>query len=110
MNPAEIIVHVIVYMDDSGDDKLRVYSGLLIHESKWKATLESIKQYRRALKKREGIFVTLELHGTDFVSGRGRIAPHVVPKGARCRIFKETLDFHCETSRDRTFQCLRSLP
>src|SRR2546428_1846667 len=80
-------------MDDSGDDNLRVYSALVLHESIWKSTLESIKQYRRAMKKQHGIFVTLELHATDFVSGRGRIAPRVVPKGARCRIFKETLDF-----------------
>jgi hypothetical protein len=96
----------IIYMDDSGDEKLRVYSAILLHESQWKTISESIKTYRRELKAREGIFVTVELHATKFVGGRGRIAPHDVPKGARCRIFKETLAFIADLPGLRLFNAV----
>lgn len=38
------------------------------------------------------MFVTKELHATEFVAGRGNIGTKVVPKGRRCQIFRDTLD------------------
>jgi hypothetical protein len=80
-----------VYVDDSGDENVRVYSALAIADTDWKEIFEQIKEYRRQLKRDHGIFVTVEFHATDFVAGRGRIAPHPVPKGLRCHLFRETL-------------------
>lgn len=80
-----------IYVDDSGDEKTRAFSALAVPESEWKATLAGIKEYRRELKRKYGIYVTAELHATDFVGGRGRIAPTDVPKGLRCHIYRETL-------------------
>ncbi len=37
------------------------------------------------------MFVTKELHATDFVAGRGRISPTVVTKARRVELFKQTL-------------------
>jgi hypothetical protein len=80
-----------VYIDDSGDEQTRAYSALAIPEADWKDALACIKQYRRALKATFGIFVTKELHATDFVAGRGRISSKIVTKNQRCLIFRETL-------------------
>src|SRR5690606_16691297 len=40
------------------------------------------------------IFTSKELHATEFVAGRGRIAPTVVPKGLRAAIFREYIRIH----------------
>lgn len=37
------------------------------------------------------MFVTKELHATEFVAGRGKVGPKMVPKGRRCQIFREML-------------------
>ncbi len=69
-------------------EAVRAYSALAVAETDWK-THFTIKEYRRELKKQYGIFVTEELHATDFVGGRGRISTRVVAKGIRCRLFRE---------------------
>jgi hypothetical protein len=81
----------ICYIDDSGDNSVRVFSALALPVDGWSAALNQFHEYRRKLKKRDGIYVRVEFHATEFVSGRGKIAPAAVPKGARCRIFNETL-------------------
>ena len=81
-----------VYIDDSGDERTRCFSALVIHESVWKNTHAAIKQHRRQLKVSDGMLVTKELHATEFVAGRGRVGPAIVTKGRRCEIFTQTLD------------------
>lgn len=81
----------ICYIDDSGDNNVRVFSALAVPVDVWSNVLNQFHEYRRRLKKDEGIYVRVEFHATEFVSGRGRIAPIDIPKGARCRIFEETL-------------------
>lgn len=81
-----------VYIDDSGDETTRCFAALIIHESVWKEVHVTIRNYRRALKISDGMLITKELHATDFVAGRGRVGPQVVPKGRRCQIFRETLE------------------
>lgn len=80
-----------VYIDDSGDEQVRCFSALVVHESKWKECFSAIKAHRRALKASDSMFVTKELHATDLVAGRGRIGSAVVTKARRCEIFCETL-------------------
>lgn len=83
----------ICYIDDSGDERFRVFSALSIPLIVWNECFEQVRSFRRDLRKKEGIYVTVELHATDFVGGRGRISENIIPKGARCRIFRETLQF-----------------
>ena len=78
-------------MDDSGDDATRVFSVLAIPLDNWRQSFEQIKSYRRLLRQKHGIFVKLEFHATEFVSGRGRISANVLGKYKRCQIFRETL-------------------
>lgn len=81
----------IVYFDESRDEKVAVVSGLAVPASTWEMCLASLRQFRHELKAQDGIFPDKELHAFEFVAGRGKIAEGVVPKGRRCRLFKEAL-------------------
>ena len=95
-----------VYIDDSGDEKVRCFSALVIHESNWKASHAAVKQHRRALKASDAMLVTKELHATDFVAGRGRVGTEVVPKGRRCEIFRNTLTMVATLPNIRMFNAI----
>jgi Protein of unknown function (DUF3800) len=82
----------ICYIDDSGDEKTRVFSVLSIPAQEWNKCFAMIQDFRRTVKEREGIYVKVEFHATEFGAGRGKISNEIIPKGARCRIFRETLD------------------
>ena len=43
------------------------------------------------LRERDGIYIKKEFHATEFVSGRGKIADHFIPKERRCEIYREAL-------------------
>ncbi|MFQ5642016.1 MAG: DUF3800 domain-containing protein [bacterium] len=81
----------LIYIDDSRDEKLCVFSALAIAEEHWRDAFQEIKQFRRDLKQSDGIYVYTELHAWKFVSGRGHIADRVVAKGRRCQIFMDAL-------------------
>lgn len=83
----------LVYLDDSHDQDTGVttFSAIAVPADLWLDTFNLIRDWRRSLRDSDGIFVTKELHAWKFVSGRGRIAPRVVPKGRRCQIFRDGL-------------------
>ena len=97
-----------VYIDDSGNEKTRCFSALVIHESIWRQAQAAIRQHRRNLKASDGMLITKELHATDFVAGRGRVGSQVVPKGRRCEIFRETLAFIAALPKIRMFNAIAS--
>jgi hypothetical protein len=82
----------ILYIDDSGDAHYRAFSAIAIQSDVWHTCFRQVKVYRSALKQTDGIYTSKEFHATEFVSGRGKIAPIVVGKYRRCRIFDEYLD------------------
>jgi Protein of unknown function (DUF3800) len=82
----------LVYLDDSRDEKIAVATALLIPADRWNDVFKVVRQWRRDLKRSDGIYVYKELHATEFVAGRGRIAPKVVSKHRRSQIFGEALD------------------
>lgn len=81
----------LVYLDDSRDEERCVFSGLIVPAEQWRASFEQLRDFRRALKASDGIFVRKELHAWKFVSGRGRISDQIVTKHRRSEIFKEAL-------------------
>lgn len=81
----------LVYIDDSQDEQLCIFSALAIPAEQWQEAFAQVRQFRRHLKQSDGIYVYKELHAWEFVSGRGQIADRVVPKGRRCQLFKEAL-------------------
>ncbi len=81
----------LIYIDDSADEEISVFSALTVRADKWNSCLKKIKRFRHELKMSDGISIEAEFHAWKFVSGRGKIADGVVTKGRRCQIFKQTL-------------------
>ena len=81
----------LTYIEDSGDEELCVFSALTIRDDKWHTCLKQIKKFRHDIQTSDGISVYKEFHAWKFVSGRGKLADGIVPKGRRCQIFKQTL-------------------
>lgn len=81
----------LAYIDESYDEALFAMSALLIPTHVWRDAFLRLQNYRKHLKATYGIFTSKELHATEFVAGRGRIAPKPVPKGLRAHLFRETI-------------------
>lgn len=81
----------LVYIDDSGDNNLVCFSAICFPAQSWRGAFEHLVGARRHMKDSDNIFVRKELHATDFLSGRGRVAPHFVAKAARGRLFNYML-------------------
>lgn len=77
----------LVYIDDSGDNDVAVFSAIMIPESSWHNAFDYIAKYRKYINKEYGIFIKKELHAYKFVAGRGKVANHVVNKSTRCKIY-----------------------
>ena len=84
----------IAYIDESYDDTTFVMSALVVPDHSWRPAFTHLQEYRKFLKQKYGIFTSKEFHATDFVAGRGRIAPSVIPKRLRALIFREYLQIH----------------
>ena len=84
----------IAYIDESYDEKMFVMSALIVPDHSWRAAFTHVQNYRKYLKQKYGIFTSKEFHATDFVAGRGRIAPTPIPKGIRAFLFREYLSIH----------------
>jgi len=81
----------LTYIDDSRDEHLCVFSALAVPPAEWRNAFTQVRQFRRDLKRTDGIYVYKEFHATDFVAGRGRIADRDVAKGRRARIFLDAM-------------------
>jgi hypothetical protein len=98
-------VHLI-YVDDSGDEVLSIFSAMAIPADQWQIAFKEIRDFRRDIKQTDGIFVHVELHAWKFVSGRGKIADRIVTKGRRCQIFKQALSLVSRLPRVRLFNAV----
>ena len=81
----------LIYIDDSGDEELCIFSALTIRANNWNTCLKEVRKFRHNIQTSDGISVYKEFHAWKFVSGRGKLADGVVTKGRRCQIFKQTL-------------------
>ena len=81
----------LIYIDDSRDEQLCVFSALAIPSDTWTEAFQQLKEFRRGLRQSDGIYIHKELHAWKLVSGRGCIADRTVPKARRCEIFKDAL-------------------
>ena len=76
-----------VYIDDSKDRRLACFSALIIPADRWRDSLDWLLEARRALRDCHGIYITKEIHATDWNSGKGKIAKHLLGKHARVSFF-----------------------
>lgn len=81
----------LIYADESMDETLCVISALEVPSGSWQDAFRHVREWRRGIRKSDGIYVYKELHAWKFVSGRGDISDRIVTKTRRCEIFKEGL-------------------
>jgi hypothetical protein len=81
----------LIYIEDSADEHLAVFSALAIPVEQWRICFAMLRDFRRHLKHAYGIYIYKELHAWKFVSGRGQIAPALVAKAERAAIFRQAL-------------------
>ena len=86
----------------------QIYSAIAIDAVKWRDAFNALKAWRSQLRDSDGIFVTKELHATDFVAGRGRLGPHVVTKHRRAQIFFHALKLLNRTEGIHIFNTCRT--
>jgi hypothetical protein len=96
----------LIYIDDSRDEKSCAFSALAVPASLWRISFDKIKEFRRSLRKSDGIYIYKELHAWKFVSGRGEISDSVVPKGRRCQIYKNTLTLVSQLDEAKLFNAI----
>jgi hypothetical protein len=68
----------LMYVDESGDTGLSnsptnyfVLSGLVLHELKWKATLDQLIDFRRRMQRAFGLRLREEIHAARFITSPG---------------------------------------
>jgi hypothetical protein len=81
----------LFYIDDSDEAGVHTFCALGVPSDAWRETFNTIKTWRQQIKASDGIYMRTELHATDFVAGRGKIADRIVFKGRRCVLFREAL-------------------
>jgi hypothetical protein len=82
----------LVYIDDSKDGKEICFSALIIPAERWLAAFNQLLEMRRKMKRQAGVYINKELHATDWVGGRGNVAPQVITREKRVKIFNWVLD------------------
>lgn len=96
----------LIYIDDSRDEELCVFSALALPVDQWHEAFRQMRQFRRDLKRDYGIYVYKELHAWKFVSGRGHISDRIVTKSQRCAIFNQALTVGAELPGARLFNAV----
>lgn len=77
----------IVYIDDAKDGNTVCFSALMIPASDWLTSLDHLVDMRQSMKKSHSIYVRKELHATDWLGGRGRVAANSVSRADRMKLF-----------------------
>jgi hypothetical protein len=86
----------IMYVDESGDSGLSAgsptthfaLSGLVVHERDWRAVVDQLVQFRKALRSAYGLPVRAEIHASDYINRKA----HGLKKHVRLAILRNFLD------------------
>jgi hypothetical protein len=87
-----------MYVDESGDPGLigspspyYVLTGVVLHELRWKQSLDRLIVFRRGIKTAYGLRVTTEIHASEFISNPG---PKIIgiKRNGRLAILRHFLD------------------
>lgn len=100
--PMQIALNRIIYIDDSAEPRsnLAVFGWIEISPENWNETLEKWLAVRRQMFRKFGVPPTKELHATNFVHGRGRVAksppsPYIVDGQTQWKELGRDLAEHC---------------
>ena len=69
----------IIYIDDSRDEKLCVFSALAIPADSWRAAFSVVRDFRHSLRTSDGIFVRTEFHEDPLRSRQSVHEPRADP-------------------------------
>ena len=88
----------LMYVDESGDvgknnspTKYFVLSAIVFHESRWRATLENLVDFRRMLRDNKGLKLRDEIHCTNFINRPGELKS--IKRNDRLDIIKKCIDW-----------------
>ena len=77
----------LVCVDDSKGDRLACFAALIIPATEWRNAIDHLHNTRRHMRDSDGLFIRREIHATDFLTERGRVADRFLPLAARVRLF-----------------------
>lgn len=87
-----------MYVDESGDVGLNnsptryfVLSAIVIHELRWRQTLESLVEFRRLIRDTKGLKLSEEIHCTEFINNPGDLIR--IKRNDRLDIIKKCIDW-----------------
>lgn len=78
----------LIYIDDSKDAKLACFSAISVPVDRWSECLEHLIALRKTLARWHGIYLRKEVHSTDWLGGKGRIAKRMVRIGERVSLYR----------------------
>lgn len=90
----------LMYVDESGDsgniDKNSptnyfILSAIVVHELRWKQTLESLVELRKYLRDSKGLKLRDEIHSSEFINKPGELVR--IKKNDRLDILKKCIDW-----------------
>ncbi|SFQ58213.1 DUF3800 domain-containing protein [Hymenobacter arizonensis] len=88
----------LLYADESGDTglvasptKYFILSGLVVHETRWRAFLDDIVAFRRHLRATKGLKLREEIHAAPFITNPGPLVR--IKRNDQLDILKQCLDF-----------------
>ncbi|MCP4547041.1 MAG: DUF3800 domain-containing protein [bacterium] len=88
----------LFYVDESGDAGLTksptqyfALSAFVVHELRWRQTLDTVVEFRRHLRSRYGLKLREEIHAAHLVHKPGTLQR--IPKSLRLRLLRDVIDF-----------------
>jgi len=88
----------LMFVDESGDTGLRnsptknfILCGLVVHELRWRDTLDNILGFRKSLNAAYGLKLRDEIHAAELINSPGDLAR--IPKHQRLEILRRYADF-----------------
>ncbi len=78
----------LIYLDDSFEKPITTIAAIAVPADRWWDIHRQLRDWRREIKRTDGVLITRELHATEFIGGRGRLGPDIVTKYRRAQIFR----------------------
>lgn len=88
----------LMYVDESGDvgvdnspTRYFILSAIVIHELRWKQTLENLVEFRKFLRDTKGLKLREEIHCTELINKPGKLIR--IKRNDRLDIIKKCIDW-----------------
>lgn len=81
----------VIYIDDSGDDKLTCLAAISVPIDRWHECLTHLVEIRKTLARLNGVYIRKEVHATDWLGGKGRLGKRIVRIPERVSLYNYLL-------------------